>query len=234
MVHAMASQRLNRVIDLKNAHQGVTTVNITPDSIPTPSGIRVTMIQPSEIDITIEKIVSHIVKVEPIIQGKVADGYEIKKIDVVPKIIEVFGPASEIKKIKDVRTNTVNIEGKSKTYNEVSGLYINNSKITSYEPKKVTVLVQIKPVMGEASFKKVPINGLKENMITSTKAVTVTIKGPVLQLKNMQPEHISVNIPDKNFGPGSHSVIPEIVLPKGFELIKITPQKIKITLPNMK
>lgn len=232
LIQAMTTQNLSRVIDLRNAKAGMVTVHISPESIPAPSGVKVTRIQPSSIDILIEPYVRKNVPVRPRITGKVAKDYEIRAVTVEPRIVQVSGPEDVISDLAEIATVPVDVSGATASISGDFGFDLKGSRISVENNEVATVSVTITPVIGSRKITHVPVHTDPERTGVSMwpKTVSVVMEGPRISIGSIQVEDVAVRVLLDSLQPGNHEITPEVLLPSGFVVREIVPARIKVRI----
>ncbi|MFH1702294.1 MAG: CdaR family protein [Nitrospirota bacterium] len=116
-------------IDLNKAKKGEGIYAINKNNISLPLTVTVKNITPSSVKVSLEESVSKTVKVRPIVVGIPEKGYYIKSISVVPQTVDLEGASSKIKKVDKVKTEPLDVTGRSETLTkdlklDVSGMNI--------------------------------------------------------------------------------------------------------------
>ena len=116
-------------IDLTKAKKGEGIYAINKNNISLPLTVTVKNITPSSVKVSLEESVSRTVKVRPIVVGIPEKGYYIKSISVVPQTVDLEGASSKIKKVDKVKTEPLDVTGRSETLTkdlklDVSGMNI--------------------------------------------------------------------------------------------------------------
>ena len=234
MIRAMATKGVFRVIDLKDATPGKTTVHLSPDSLSLPGAVRTLRIQPSNVEIVLEPLVLSDFPVRPVLKGTVAKYHKVLDTDVYPSRVVISGPESVIKAMKDVRTFPVELDGASDNITREVGLDLQGLHVSLEEKGTYKVAVYIVPAQGTRRITHIPvqIETSKSDVLWWPRIVSVTLRGPILDLREIKVTDIYVGISVKGLEPGIHSVEPECIVPGGFTLLEITPQNIKVNIPE--
>ena len=116
-------------IELTKAKKGEGIYAINKNNIRLPLTVTVKNITPSSVKVSLEESVSRTVKVRPIVVGIPEKGYYIKSISVVPQTVDLEGASSKIKKVDKVKTEPLDVTGRSETLTkdlklDVSGMNI--------------------------------------------------------------------------------------------------------------
>jgi YbbR domain-containing protein len=234
MIRAMATKGILRVIDLKDAKPGKITVHISPNSLSLPGAVRALRTQPSNVEIVLEPLVLSDFPVKPVLKGKVAKYHKVLSTDVYPPRVVLSGPESVIKAMKDVRTFTVDVDGASDDITREVGLDLQGFHVSSEENATYRVTVRIVPAQGTRRITHIPVH-IENNEAGASwwpKIVSVTLRGPILDLREIKVTDIYVGISIKGLEPGIFSLEPECIVPEGFTLMKITPRNIKVNIPK--
>jgi len=104
-------KKVNGVLDLSLTKVGENTVRISPDDIRRPSGIAVTYITPTEINVKLEPLIRKTFRLHPTFHGTPASGYRVTRIQIIPVRIIVEGPASAMVLFKKLQTMPISIQG---------------------------------------------------------------------------------------------------------------------------
>jgi len=227
MIRAMATKGVFRVIDLKDATPGKTTVHLSPDSLSLPGAVRALRIQPSNVEIVLEPLVLSDFPVKPVLKGMVAKYHKVLDTDVFPSRVVISGPESIIKAMKEIRTFPI--------IREV-GLDLQGLHVLLEEKGTYKVTVHIVPAQGTRRITHIPvqIETSKSDVLWWPRIVSVTLRGPMLDIREIKVTDIYVGISVKGLEPGVRSVKPECIVPEGFTLMEITPKNIKVNIPEEK
>jgi YbbR domain-containing protein len=134
---------IRAMIDLSKAKKGESTYYLAKDNIQLPrSTITLLNMSPSSVTVTTEETVTKTVRVIPIITGKPERGYKIQTTAVVPKNIEIEGIQSEVGRIRNIKTESVDITGVKETFAQELKLDLRGKNIRT-KPDSVTVTVLI-------------------------------------------------------------------------------------------
>ena len=234
MIRAMATKGILRIINLQGAKPGKITVHISPDSLSLPGAVRALRIQPSNVEIVLETLVLSDFPVKPVLKGTVAKYHKVLDTDVYPPRVVLSGPESVIKAMKEVRTFPVDVDRASDDITREVGLDLHGLHVSSEENSTYKVTVRIAPAQGTRRITHIPLH-IENNEAGASwwpRIVSVTLRGPILDLREIKVTDIYVEISIKGLGPGIHSVKPGCIVPEGFTLMEITPRNIKVNIPR--
>jgi YbbR domain-containing protein len=118
-------------IDLSKAKKGEDIFYIHRDDVKLPHAVTVANIDPSSVKVTTEETVTKTVKVVPLITGAPERGYYMKSVDVEPQTVIIEGVRSEIARIKNVRTEPLDITGLNESFTQDMKLDLTGKNIRS-------------------------------------------------------------------------------------------------------
>jgi len=133
---------IRALLDLSKAKKGESIYYVTRDNIQLPGSITLLNISPSSITITTEETITKTVRVIPVITGKPERGYKLQATAVVPKDIQIEGIQSEIGRIRNIKTESVDITGAKETFAQELKLDLRGKNIRT-RPDTVTVTIII-------------------------------------------------------------------------------------------
>ncbi len=133
---------IRAVINLNKAKKGESIYFVTKDNIQLPRSITLLNVSPSSVTVTTEETVTKTVRVIPVITGVPERGYKLQTTAVVPKEIQIEGIQSEVRKIRTIKTESVDITGVKETFAQESKLDLRGKNIKT-KPNSVTLTVII-------------------------------------------------------------------------------------------
>ncbi len=71
-------------VDLRAAQPGPVSINLTPENVSRPQGLRVDSLRPSSLELTLDRLVTRVLPVEPAIIGEPAAGAVMAEPVVLP------------------------------------------------------------------------------------------------------------------------------------------------------
>lgn len=130
-------------IDLSDGRPGSRLFHLRTDQVTTPFGVEVTQVFPSTVMLTLETTGIRKVRVEPTVEGILAEGYEISRIEVDPAEVEVVGPDSQLKILRSAITETVMLDGAKEDVSRIVSIGVVNSALRLKEPRTARVTVEV-------------------------------------------------------------------------------------------
>lgn len=104
-------QRLEYEIDVSTAKPGQSAFEVDLTRFDLPRGARVVSRSPSRIELVFERRITKTLKVRPDLEGAPAEGFRIKKIESDPPRVRVTGARSEVLRLSEVATETIDVAG---------------------------------------------------------------------------------------------------------------------------
>ncbi len=167
------------VIDLTAEAPGTVRHLIDIDDINPPAGMKVVSINPTEIEVALDRRVERHVPVEPDISERPAFGFEILSVRIEPPRVRVVGPLSKMRTLDFISTRPIDVNGRE---DDVS------IRVEVRQPppglrlldRNVAVLVEIGEEFVQRNFNNISVsvdNGRRGTRV-SPDAVDVTLKGP--------------------------------------------------------
>ncbi len=106
-----AAAGLEVYLDLADARPGATSFTIDGAGITLPDDVEVVSIEPSAINLELERLTSSNIKMLPIVEGVPAPGFTIGEIRISPVQVNVQGPESRVLELEFVETTPISVEG---------------------------------------------------------------------------------------------------------------------------
>jgi YbbR domain-containing protein len=130
-------------VDLEGVHPGMATIRKLDERLDIPSGLKVTRLSPSYIDIKLDRITDKLVPVIILLDGSPAEFHHVGEVNVQPKKVRVRGAESELKSIEDVRIEAISLEGVKTSFSLMAQIDYkgNYSKIVDEYAVEVSVEV---------------------------------------------------------------------------------------------
>jgi YbbR domain-containing protein len=100
----LVSGDLVATVDLSAAQPGRRLFHISPERVKAPFAVEVTQITPSSVAIRFESSATRVVRVQASVEGEPAPGFIIGEITAEPKVVEVVGPESALRRVTEAIT----------------------------------------------------------------------------------------------------------------------------------
>lgn len=226
------------LIDLNRAgarKQQNFSIDIVPTQLSLPFGMVVERVLPRKINIKLEKKATKIVPVKTRYIGALPDGLSLTRTEVSPKEIEIWGPQTVIKKVKEITTAPIDMEsligGTS-----ISLDLVNRDERVVYEVMQAPKLnYQLKASKANLVLRDLPIRYLTQNKKARANTATATVRllvpesmrerGSAAVLPAIQ---VWADVPSQSEGRVEANL--RAILPPGVHLVDISPRSIIVNL----
>ncbi|HEX6904163.1 MAG TPA: CdaR family protein [Thermoanaerobaculia bacterium] len=142
-------------VELNRQQEGVVTINLDSNDVLAPEGLEVVSIEPSSIQVTLEREITERVPVVPNLAGKPAGEAKAGEPEVFPNQVLVTGPRSRVSLLESLTTGPINLDGHSATFEVQVPVSSTDPLIQVAQPSQVTVRIPIQPP-GEAEDSNEP------------------------------------------------------------------------------
>jgi YbbR domain-containing protein len=132
-------------VDLRQVEAGTHEVTLAAENVSLPQGLRVDRLQPSSVEVTLDRLVSAQLPVEADVRGEPAAGATRGEVEVVPPTVNITGPESQIQNLKTLKTAVVSLEGHALSFEEtVAVIAPENVAVREILPSRVNVRVPLR------------------------------------------------------------------------------------------
>jgi len=145
IISSITADQLKAHVDLSQSMTGVNHIRLTPENIRAPLGTEVTKVAPSFVRVRLEEIKARSVVVKAQLVGKLPRPLRLKGVIVEPPEIVLQGPASNLKKIREIFTEPVDL-GEVKDNAPISvpvDINLPQLRLAPDQPSQVTVYLRL-------------------------------------------------------------------------------------------
>jgi YbbR domain-containing protein len=219
-------------IKLPDTGEDRVSVTIQRTDVALPSSIEVLSIEPSQIDFVFEPLERQDLRVEVSRVGKLERDLILESVEVAPRVVTVRGPRSEVKALKTIEAEPLNLSEIDSSTEVTLGL---RSLGASINPSTRTVIVKV--TVGEPPTEKVFANRAIElrvgsgvgAFVTQPERVTVTVSGSPALLATVSDQSVIPYIRVADLaGSGSVSRKIEVELPQGIKVVSVEPSSVSV------
>ena len=188
----LTSLDLVATVDISDQRSGERVLRLADKAqITLPQGIKVDGFQPSAIPIRLEEIMDREVAVEPKLEGKPADGYEVYSVYANKNRVAVRGPASRVEALQKVATESIWLAGHKESFTASNvALDVADPKIDLREPM-VNVAIEIGERRIEKNFSGVAVTTADGGKVQPA-TTSVTLLGVADSLETLKPEELRI------------------------------------------
>jgi YbbR domain-containing protein len=149
LLRGLSPRDVKAIVDLSDAKPGVSTFGIQPEHITLPRGLRVSMVSPASIMLRFDELFKKTILVEAVLVGKPLEGYKIAGVWVDPPAVEIVGAQSELKGLRKIFTEEVDVSGLKKDTIKKAALSLGELHIKSVSSQEVKVNIKCGKVAAE-------------------------------------------------------------------------------------
>jgi len=201
-------------VDVSDMKPGERVVQLTPGrvKIDLPEGVRIDGIEPNTIPLRLEQRIERQVEVEARLEGHLAEGYELRGINITPGKVKVRGPASHINELQKALTETIPLEGRKESF------AVAQTAIDIPDPKVdvIDTIVNVYLEVGEQRIEKTLTGvAVRESGGASARPETAsaTIFGARSVIEQLRAQDIQIILDVSEDG----AITPRLSLPPGLE-----------------
>jgi YbbR domain-containing protein len=133
-------------VDLIDLKPGLTSFKRLEERLNIPSGVKVTRLSPSFIDVKLERIREKVVPLKAVFSGIPAEGFQLGAVRLKQDQVTVQGAESEIKDITEVTTDPVDVEGAKESFTLMVPISYRGKYTWLNDSEAVEVRVNIEPL----------------------------------------------------------------------------------------
>lgn len=138
-------EKLEAVIDLRDAPPGERLYRFAPEDINVPPEVEIIAIAPAEVRVALDRIGEKLLPIVPALSGDVAAGSQVVDVTVDPRIARVDGPATALEKMMGVGTEPISLADRASTFSATTTVHPNAPGVRVREGQVVNVTVRIGP-----------------------------------------------------------------------------------------
>ena len=144
IISTITPDQLRAHVDLSQALTGLNYIRLTPESIRVPLGTEITKIDPSSVRIRLEEVKSRFVPVKVHLIGKLPPLLRLRSVMVAPPSIVLQGPEGQLKKVREIFTEPVDLSELKQDTRISLGVEINSPQLRLAPDQPPQVIVDIK------------------------------------------------------------------------------------------
>ena len=222
------------VLDTSGAKARRQLFHLTPDQVRVPFGVEVTFVGPATVPLLFERQTSKAVPVAPAIDGQPAPGYFIERVTVEPDEVEVIGPESALRVLRQAATEPVELSGATGDVRETVNIGLPDSTARLRMPRTARVTVSISPVRSERTIEAVPVRMTNLRSSLSARAtptsVAVTVRGADEALRDLSTDDVIASVDLGGLGPGRYSLDIRLTSPRALGFVRVVPPQAQIVV----
>jgi len=222
-------------LDLSGVTLGQAVFKIGPEMFNVPRQTDVTRISPSQIVLDIDRITDRQVPIHVNVQGQPAAGYRVASARANPSVASVSGPSRFVLHVDNVQTSPVEVNGAKADVAQPVSLSPPSERVTVEGPRAAAAVVSISEIIAKREFRGLPVEvrDTDYKVRVEPQQIAVTVRGPVNQLSGLDL-HGSVYVTAEEVPPGSHDLPVQVELPDGIQLVRASPDNVRVRIYRQK
>lgn len=225
-IRKLIQARLAQTIDLSGFKRGRHSITLGSKTFKFPRGVQVIRVQPNPLTLTLAPTMVRTLHVHPVLEGKPPEGYEVIGVKTRPSQIIVKGPHAEIEDLKFLSTIPLNVSQLTAPATLAGELNLQNLHLALPDQSPILVDVNVAPKIITRRISGVPVAANPQKARLSPAKVSLTLKGPMLELRKLKPGDLKPTVDTGNLAPGRHRLNVSVSLPPSLTLVRIKPSTI--------
>ena len=226
------------VLDLHTAQSGRRLFPLTPDQMRVPFGVEIVQVLPSAVTMAFEPSASREVPIVPAVDGRHAPGYVVGPLSADPKMVEVIGPDSAVKRATEVVTEPVSVAGAKAPVKQsvILGLLDPSLRLKTARSAMVTVQILQAPLERTLRSQPVHLRNLGPNLQAEAvpPAVDLTLRGNRETLGRVAADDLTAFIDLAGLGPGQYSLTVHADSSRDAGVTRVTPDSVQVRISSGK
>ncbi|MCM3881553.1 MAG: CdaR family protein [Vicinamibacterales bacterium] len=174
----LTSGDLVATVDLSAAQPGRRLFHMSTERVKAPFAVEVTQVSPSSIAIRFEPSATRVVRVQPTVEGEPAQGFIVGAITADPKVVEVVGPESALRRVEEVITEPLWVGSATAAVKSTVILGVAEQGVRVKTARSAVVSVAIVPAPETRMVDNVPVRArnLATGLLAKITPQTVTVR----------------------------------------------------------
>ncbi len=177
-------------LDMSDVEDGERIVQLTPESIRVPFGVKVVKITPARATLHFERTLQKRVPVRPRVVGRPAEGREVADVVSVPAEVVITGPKSRVAAVDSAFTEPVSVEGVESTVTRTVNLGLDDPLLRFVDGPRVRVTARVREVHETRAFDGLAVATRGGSAALNPGKVRVVLEGPAFALKLVTPDSV--------------------------------------------
>lgn len=211
----LVMRNLVATVDISRYRLGERVVRLTPENVSMnlPEGVRIEKIEPRSVALRLEQRVEREVEVEPRLEGKLPEGFEVQNTFVTPPRVRVRGPESLVRALEKAQTETILLEGQTETLTlPQTAIDITDARIVALDPA-VAVRVEIAEIRMERRIDGVPVRAASGEQQVRPERAAAHLRGARSIVEKLRADNLEIVLEASPDG----SLRPRLLLPQDMQ-----------------
>jgi hypothetical protein len=178
------------------------------------------------LNILVDELATKVLPVQEHFQGVPADGYMIEKTTISPSTITVTGLKSELRRLTEITTETIDVTGIQQTKSIEADIHPGEIPIDNYSAEKVTVSILVGEKKVNQRFSAIPIEvqGTPLYARVRPNVVSIVVQGTPGVLNFIANSDLRAFLDARDLGPGKYEKKIQVQIPPDTALIETSPR----------
>lgn len=152
----LARAGLRYEVDVSGARPGRAVFEVDTSRLDYPRGTQPVSRSPSRLVVELERRGSRVVRVRPEVEGTPAPGYALAGVNIEPSEVRLEGALSEVRRISEVPTETIDVTGLEASQERAVRLSIPRPHVWLAEDRPLRARIRIRPADAAAEGEAAP------------------------------------------------------------------------------
>ncbi|MCH2170970.1 CdaR family protein [Myxococcota bacterium] len=144
----ITASKLEYPVEASGNKPGLAIYEVDTTQIEVPRGVTIVSRSPAILEANFEQAARRSVRVRPDIEGEVAEGYLLLGVTVEPREVWLTGARSEVLRLREVVTETLDISGLEETTERKASLFMGTGHVWMEQNQPVTVRIEVARLIG--------------------------------------------------------------------------------------
>ena len=175
IINSVRKRNISRSVDLSKAEAGTTVIKNNSESLNLPRGITVLQLQPSNITLSIDRLIQKQIPINAVTEGEVSAGYKLLQITLTPDSLAVSGPESILDSAMALTTYVINLDGLDKSTTLPVHLNLSAEFDDLIGETTVSADIRVGEKLVNKTIKRIPINVKDATVPVKVEPDTITV-----------------------------------------------------------
>jgi YbbR domain-containing protein len=221
-------------VNLSNAKSGLVTYRFFSDNIQVPIGVKVLFINPASIVVRLESVKTRDVPVRLATRGQASSGFKLLSVNLTRNTVKLKGAESKLDQIQEVQTVPVDLGSFIESGDRDVPVDLSRHAGVTVDGDLPRLHVDVSQESSNFRLRAIKVKVLTSRggrePLVDPKAVNLYISCSAEELKKLVKSKVFAIADLRGKDPGIHEVLLTAELPDTIRLVKILPQKVKVTL----
>ncbi len=229
-------KNIQAVLRIPDGASGDVRYRISRENIPGwDDRISIQFHEPASVSVFVDEKATAEFRIREVLQGAPNDGFTVEKVEVTPEVVSVTGLKSELKKVKEMLTEPIDVTGLTQSKTIEIPLQIQPFSNAELSFPSVSVALQIGEAKKNRRFENIPVSvvGGTVSPTLKIKSVAIEIQSTPTILNAVNEADLAAFIDVSGLEPGKFEKDVQVKIPSDTVLIEVNPKAAQIqVLPN--